>query len=145
MNWTEEEFKAYQEKCKASWAKPVELPPRVLKEKKFAPAFRKNSKGMNKLETKYAMMVLEPMKRTGQILDYFFEPFNLRLADNTYYRPDFLVIFPDRLEIAEVKGHWEDDARAKWKIAAEMFWMFQFVAIQSKKGEWIFERYIKDR
>jgi len=33
------------------------------------------------------------------------------------------------LEIHEVKGHWEDDSRAKWKIAAELHRWAKFLAI----------------
>lgn len=44
------------------------------------------------------------------------------------------------LEIHETKGHWEDDARVKIKVAAEALPIFRFVALKrrSKKdgGGW---------
>jgi hypothetical protein len=62
------------------------------------------------------------------------ESLSLRLAQRTWYRPDFLVVIATgaittELELHEVKGHWEDDARVKWKVAAEMYPMFTFRAI----------------
>ena len=103
--------------------------------------FRQPTRGMNKSEMRYASTYLDLLKKAGEILEWKFEPFNLRLADNTFYKPDFLVVYPDRLEIHEYKGHWEDDARVKFKVAAEHHWWFKFVAVQLIKGAWVFERY----
>jgi len=86
-------------------------------------------------------MYLEAMKATGEILDWKFEGIKLRLADRTWYHIDFVVTFPDRIELHEVKGHWENDARVKWKVAADAFWMFKFVAVQWKRGQWVYEIY----
>jgi len=99
-----------------------------------------NPRGMNKTEAKYADD-LEAMKLAGDIADWRFEPLKLRLADRTYYTPDFMVIFPDgAIRFDEVKGFWRDDARVKFKVAAEQFPWFQFMAVQalSKKqgGGW---------
>ena len=63
-----------------------------------------------------------------------YEAFGLRLADNSWYRPDFLVQLADcSLEFHEVKACdargnilKEDDADVKWKVAAETFPMFTF-------------------
>lgn len=91
--------------------------------------------GMNKIEADYAMQ-LEFRKRVGEILQYDFEAIKLRLADNTFYEPDFLVLLANgELEIHEVKGHWEDDARVKIKVAAEKF-PFRFIAMTRVKGQW---------
>lgn len=91
--------------------------------------------GMNKTEAKYAVQ-LECRKRAGEVAWFLFEPCSLRLADSTQYRPDFLVMLADgRLEVHEVKGHWEDDARVKIKVAAERF-PFVFRAIRWVKGQW---------
>jgi hypothetical protein len=63
------------------------------------------------------------------------------LADNTFYSPDFFVMKSGgQLEVHEVKGFWQDDARVKIKIAAEMY-PFQFVAIKKSKGSWEFEEF----
>lgn len=96
---------------------------------------------MNKTEAAYAEH-LELLRRKGEIVHYEFEPFKLRLADRTYYNFDFLVITADlTIEIHEVKGHWEDDARVKWKVGADEFWYFTFKAIKNKSGGWEVEMY----
>jgi hypothetical protein len=117
---------------------PVEsgstLPNQKAKGKSAAP------KG-NKTEVVYAVH-LETLKRAGLVLWYRFEAVKLRLADNTFYTPDFAVMLPDgEIELHEVKGFWRDDARVKIKVAAEMY-PFQFVAVQKAKGgEWKIERF----
>lgn len=85
---------------------------------------------MNKTEQRYAGQ-LDLLKHAGEIIDWRFEPFKLRLAYRTFYTPDFVVILPDgAIRIIEVKAHWEDDARVKIKVAAEVYWWFEFVAVQ---------------
>src|SRR5690606_23495423 len=72
---------------------------------------------MNKTEERYAQH-LELQKSAGLVLWYAFEPMNLRLGVNCYYRIDFLVLMADHsLEVHEVKGKWEDDALVKIKVA----------------------------
>lgn len=94
---------------------------------------------MNKTEAKYAAY-LEMRKDTGEIVRWVFEPFKLRLADNTFYSPDFMVVTPEQIEIHEYKGHWEDDARVKIKVAAALFPEFQFIAAHTdKNGSYQFE------
>lgn len=89
---------------------------------------------MNKLEAAYSGY-LAAEQRAGRILHWEFEPLKLRLAQATTYSPDFLVMRPDgRLELHEVKGHWEDDARVKIKVAAERFWMFGFIGVMEAAG-----------
>jgi hypothetical protein len=107
---------------------------------KFKPAWgarrQKHEAGrMNKTEAEYAGR-LEIKKRAGEILDYRFEHLKIRLADKTFYTPDFVVYAPDGMEFHEVKGHWEDDARVKIKVAAEQNQMHRFVAICKIKGQW---------
>ncbi len=97
---------------------------------------------MNKLETLYAQH-LELRKRAGEIEWYAFDVLNLRLAPKCFYRPDFMVMRRDaEIELHEVKGHWEDDARVKVKIAADKF-PFRFLAVTQcpKKhgGGWLYE------
>lgn len=100
---------------------------------------------MNKTEQAYADH-LELQKRSGEIRDWKFEPVKFRLADRTYYTPDFMVVYQDGLiEFPEVKGHWEDDARVKVKVVAETFPAFRFVAVKviAKKhgGGWAREEF----
>jgi hypothetical protein len=99
---------------------------------------------MNKLETRYAQH-LELRRMVGEIRRWTFEPMKLRIAVRTFYTPDFLVVLADgMLELHEVKGHWEDDARVKIKAAARLFPEIQFVAITRprKLKDWKFE-YLK--
>ena len=90
---------------------------------------------MNKTERHYADH-LEALKMAGEVLWYEFEPMNLRLADNCFYKIDFLVMIKSgQLECHEVKGFWTDDALVKIKIAAEKF-PFRFISVMLKNGNW---------
>lgn len=100
----------------------------------------KRDGSMNKSEAAYARH-LEQLKLAGEIARWEFESVKLRLADRTFYTPDFLVMLPDGLiEFHEVKGFWEDDARVKIKVAAEQH-PFKFVAIKSSKGGYEIEEF----
>ena len=99
---------------------------------------------MNKTEQAYAA-TLEARRAAGEVAWFKFEGVKLRLADNTFYTPDFAVMLADcSLEMHEVKGFWQDDARAKIKIAADMYPM-RFLAIQVKPkkdgGGWSIEEF----
>jgi hypothetical protein len=94
---------------------------------------------MNKTEAAYERD-LRDAKALGDVLWYRFEGLKLRLADNTFYTPDFAVMGKDGvMECHEVKGFWRDDARAKIKIAAEQYpFRFKAVTARAKKhgGGW---------
>lgn len=99
---------------------------------------------MNKTEAAYAEY-LKQLQAVGGILWHKFEGVKLRLADNTFYTPDFAVMQADgQLEMHEVKGFWQDDARVKIKVAADMY-PFKFVALKprAKKhgGGWEVEEF----
>lgn len=84
---------------------------------------------MNKTEKAYGDL-LEQRRVAGEVAWYRFEGVKLRLADNTFYTPDYAVMLAGgEMEMHEVKGYWQDDARAKIKIAAEMY-PFRFVAVK---------------
>lgn len=84
---------------------------------------------MNKTEAAYAGRLCA-LQSAGEIQWHRFEGLKLRLADNTFYTPDFAVMAADGvIECHEVKGHWQDDARAKIKIAAAMY-PFRFIAVK---------------
>jgi hypothetical protein len=107
--------------------------------------------GMNKTEARYGQE-LELRKRVGEILWYCFEGMKFRLADNTFYTPDFAVLTADgMLQCHEIKGtemvrsnngiHYararaEDDAKVKVKVAAEMYPITFFVAHFTREGGW---------
>lgn len=99
---------------------------------------------MNRTEAAYASD-LERRKISGEVAWFKFEGVKLRLADNTFYSPDFFVMLADgQLEAHEIKGFWRDDARAKIKIAADMYPM-RFIALKVKAkkdgGGWAIEEF----
>lgn len=112
---------------------------------------RHTSGEMNGLEKRYAAH-LELRKTVGEIHDYRFEPMKLRLAPSTFIDVDFLVFVDScsrggneytKVELHEVKGHWEDDARVKVKVAATLFpwWTFKGVTWNKAMKEWKFEEF----
>lgn len=99
---------------------------------------------MNKTESEYYQL-LELRKRAGEVVWYRFEGVKLRLADNTFYTPDFAVMLSTgEMEMHEVKGFWTDDARVKIKVAAEQY-PFRFIAVKPKAkkagGGWEVEEF----
>lgn len=95
---------------------------------------------MNKTEAAYASE-LRLREIAGEVAWFAFEAWKLRLANNTFYTPDFAVMLADgTLEVHEVKGHWEDDARVKIKVAASIY-PFRFVGIQKDKTGWKLEEF----
>lgn len=99
---------------------------------------------MNKTEAAYAAH-LQRRHMAGEVAWFKFEGMKLRLANNTFYSPDFAVMLSTgQLEQHEVKGFWQDDARAKIKIAADMY-PFKFIAIKARTkkdgGGWAVEEF----
>ena len=99
---------------------------------------------LNKAELAY-QNELERQKGLGEVLWYRFEGLKLRLADKTFYTPDFAVMIANgTLEMREVKGFWTDDAKVKIKVAAAMY-PFRFIAVrpEAKKrgGGWKIEEF----
>lgn len=101
---------------------------------------------MNRTETAYAAL-LDEKKRTGEVLEWRFHPFNVRLAANTFYEVDFIVLTGDmRLEIHEVKGDYTNPVgQMKIKLCAEALPFFRMLKCirQSKKngGGWKIEEF----
>ncbi len=98
---------------------------------------------MNKTEAAYES-VLRDRLHAGEIQWYKFEGVKLRLADKTFYTPDFAVMAKDgTMEIHEVKGSLkfiQDDAKVKIKVAAELYpFKFFLLAPIAKKhgGGWV--------
>ena len=90
---------------------------------------------MNKTEAAYAQD-LEILRQTGAIAWWAFEGLKFRLADATFYTPDFSVMLANgELQAHEIKGHWEDDAKVKIKVAASLF-PVQFIAIKKNRLGW---------
>lgn len=112
----------------------------ALNLRRFGRGVRRQPGQMNGWEKRYAAH-LEACRAAGEILWFEFDSVKLRLADKTFYTPDFLIMKSDlTLEIHEVKGHWEDDARVKIKVAAEKF-PLKFLAVTIKGREWVYEEF----
>lgn len=95
---------------------------------------------MNKTEAAYAEL-LEAQRVRGEVWWWGFEVIALRLADRTFYHPDFLVLAADGgLEVHETKGFMRDDANVKLKVAAALF-PFRFRLVRRIKGRWEFTDY----
>lgn len=111
---------------------------------KFQALGRLKTGALNKTEQAYADH-LELLRAAGEILWFKFEGVKLRLADKTFYSPDFAVMRADGLlECHEVKGFWTDDARVKIKVAADQY-PFRFIAVKvrakSDGGGWQVEEF----
>lgn len=86
----------------------------------------------SKLERKFAAF-LPWLQSKGDFHRWAHEPMKLKLAPNTFYTPDFASFTHIQgmamVTLYEVKGYWRDDARVKFKIAANMYPEFLFVAV----------------
>jgi hypothetical protein len=135
MRWSEEQYRdhiASRGQVTVSPSLAAAVPADVVATIAAEPALRQSAHGMNKLEAEYAQ-VLEMRLRAGEILWYGYERIKLRLADRTYYTPDFSVLLPGRLlEFHETKGFWRDDARVKIKVAAEQY-PWRFIALSKRR------------
>jgi hypothetical protein len=99
---------------------------------------RQRASGMNQLESAYAG-ILRDRQLAGEVIWWAYEGVKFRLADKTFYTPDFAVMLAGgEIEMHEVKGHWEDDARVKIKVAAEMF-PLRFLAVRRFRKMWVTE------
>lgn len=98
---------------------------------------------MNGTEQSYALH-LQDLVAKGEVVWWTFEAIRLRLADKTTLTVDFFVMRAGgALEAHELKGkdkHWEDDARVKIKVAAEIY-PFQFYGVHRAGGEWQYEAF----
>ncbi len=82
----------------------------------------KRDGSMTGLEKRYSLH-LELRKRAGEIQAWWFEPERFRLADGTFYTPDFRVMMQDgQMQFHETKGVWTVDRAAsiRIKVAAEI-------------------------
>jgi len=87
---------------------------------------------MNKTEKRFSLL-LDAAIQAEEIERYEFERIKFRLAKNTYLTPDFYVVYPNHIEIIEIKGGFiREDAIIKFKVAAEMFPEYKWKLIQQK-------------
>jgi hypothetical protein len=90
---------------------------------------------MNRDELRFAEE-LKQQRHAGLIQSFYFEKVKFRLAEKTFYTPDFLVVGPDHLTIVEVKGFAFDDALVKFKVAAELYPWCKWRMIRWKSKQW---------
>lgn len=111
-----------------------------------------HKRGMNRVEEHYANHLRERLM-VGEIRWWAFEAWKFRLADNTFYTPDFIVVDNAlRIEAHEVKAEWStgkpgwmEDARVKIKCAADQH-PVRFIAVsRSRDGSWNFEEFLKEQ
>jgi hypothetical protein len=126
IRWTEEQYAEHVSKRVMPKPRPEYVP------------YKDRRKGLNKLESAYAEH-LEGLKRLGQIEWWAFEPMRLRLADGTYYRPDFATCSDGRLTFHECKGFMREAARVRLNVAADRF-PFPFYLVRKKGRGWDIKR-----
>lgn len=139
-NWAGVEKPSYCGKCPQCQAEYVHV-------RAKGRAKGKKDRGMNRNEAAYERRLRDRVT-LGEVAGYFYEPIKLRLADNTSYAPDFMVVLADGLvEFHECKGfkwkpngepgYWcEEDAKVKIKLAAELYPFAFKIAFQEKGGTW---------
>jgi len=90
----------------------------------------------SKWEAERAEM-LTMLKVVHKIRDWRHEGIRLKLANGAWYKPDFMVWHNDGLiEMEEVKGHWREAARIRWKVAIAQYPMFGFSLWTKQRGVW---------
>jgi hypothetical protein len=91
---------------------------------------------MNKTEQQYAWFLDDQLKNM-MIERWRFESIKLRLADDTWYTPDFCVmVSPGWMVMVEIKGFLRDDAAVKFKVAREMYPEFGWMMLSKRNGAW---------
>lgn len=122
---------------------------------KFGRGRRRVPGEMNKTEAAYALH-LEHRKKCGVIEWFVYEGIKIKLADKTFFTPDFAVMMPDGLiELHDVKGttrdkvtkkskpfvH-DDGATIKIKVAAGLYpFVFVVAWFDKASGMWLENRY----
>lgn len=136
MRMTEDEYRSMMERQKSLVVGDGGAATKAKKPSKFPATgrgVRRKPGEMNKTEASYARH-LDLQKIGGLVLDYWFEGITLKLAPDTRYTPDYLVLLSTLdLELHECKGHMEDDALVKLKVCAAMF-PFRIMLVKSNRG-----------
>lgn len=148
IRWDESQLAAYATRRAAPAKTPEEE--KILRAhkatKRFQAIGRKPKGQMNKTERAYSER-LEEQKAKGEIIDWKFHPMNVRLAKDTFYEVDFLVLHADMgLAIHETKGEFTTEkGQAKIKLCAEALPWFRFykcIKLSKKNGGgWKIEEY----
>ena len=89
--------------------------------------------GMNSLESKYSTH-LEVLRVAGGIHGWRFGSVKFRMADKTWYLPDFQVMMNDgTIEFHETKGFMTDKANVKIKTCAALYSEYIFRLVKEEK------------
>jgi len=114
---------------------PGQMPPNTPKVAVKSP--RPKREGMNALEARYVVEVVEEEVSQGRAFAWFFESFRLKLGPKTFYTPDFMVIMSDgSISFREVKGFLREDASVKFKWARELYPFFEFRMVTRRGSQW---------
>jgi len=92
-------------------------------------------------------MELEDKKRSGEIIEWHYEPITFRLSDSSVvegkkvraitYTPDFVLWLPGmKMQCVEIKGFRNNNAINRFKVAKDKFRKIEFVMLKRTKGEW---------
>jgi hypothetical protein len=151
VRWTDEQLAAHQAKLGMRTAPTIPAKAGMPAPAPAAPgpgaafqALGRLAKGdMNKTEAAYAQH-LGALKHDGKILDWKFHAIRVRLAPNTYYEPDFMVLNASgQIEIHEVKGTFTTEkGQIKVKLcAAALPWFRVFKCSKQKDGSWTIQEF----
>lgn len=124
LRWSPEQLAAHQARVPRPVAPVAKADPMA----RFHALGRLPKDQMNKTERAYSVL-LDEEKRQGLVIDWKFHPMRVRLADNTFYEVDFLVLHADLgLAIHETKGGYTTDkGQMKIKLCAEVLPYFRMV------------------
>lgn len=111
---------------------------------------RKVAGVMNKLEARYAAFLKE-QEQLGYVAWWAYEPMKFKLADRTYWTPDFIIMRPDgAIEVHDTKGTTskagvkkpfaEEHSKIKIKACADKF-PFRFFVAWLNAGVWQLDEY----
>jgi hypothetical protein len=122
LRWSPEQLAAHQVR------QPKPAPAKNDPMARFHALGRLPKDQMNKTERAYSVL-LDEEKRQGLVIDWKFHPMRVRLADNTFYEVDFLVLHADmKLAIHETKGGFvTQHGQMKIKLCAEVLPYFRMV------------------
>jgi hypothetical protein len=135
LRWSEEQLAAHQRRT---------LPPATPAAARPVALGKLRDSGMNQTESEYAALLNVRAER-GEVAWWKYEAITLKLADNTRYTPDFVVMLAGgEIEIHETKGGFiREDGWLKLKLAASLF-PFRFLLCQKAArkdgGSWSIRR-----
>lgn len=141
-NWTEEDLQKLNERQSRRKSAP-KAPDKPAGKERLHALGRLKPGQMNKTEERYAQR-LKLLQHAGKILWWKFEGIRLVLAPGCSLTVDFAIMTDTGvIELHDVKGSkaiFSEDARAKMKVAAELFpFVIRAVYPKPKSDEWLVE------